>query len=565
MADMNRRSVIKGMVGLGAIVAGVSPVHSLLAYADQNSSQTSVFDPRKFGAKGDGKSADTRAVQLAIDACSQSGGGTVSVSPGQYVIGTIVLKNNVNLFLQAGATLLANMNMNDYSMPEEARVASHNVLARHLIFAYQAENIAITGTGTIDGQSHYHLSRNTRPEPSSDDLWKEVVAWNWRLGTYISPMIEIAECKNVLVENVTLQNAAGWTLRPVGCDGVTVRGIKIRNPIYSPNADGIDPSCSQNVLISHCDIFTGDDAICVKSFNPYGENRASRNILITDCKLNTCCNGFKVGVEGPGGFENITFKDSTIWSGDVPFNERVISGIAIEMADNGWINGVNVSNIIMKNVRTPIFIRLQNSYRNKSVQMSGRLQNVNISDVQATGAILSSSVTGLQGFRVENITLKNIHISTQEPGNVAWTKNTIPELPNNGPEARMFGRLPAFGFYCRHVKGIQFQDVHVHSETNDPRPLLACEDVSGFSAIRLDATGAPGIKGLIDLKNVQNASFQNCSVTESVGVYASISGAQCRDILFRDNDLHLAKIPFEIASDVPSKAVQTDAAHVVSR
>jgi polygalacturonase len=565
LGEMNRRSMIKAVVSAGATIAGVSPLHSLLVRTSQNSTNANIFDPKKFGAKGDGRSADTRAFQQTIDVCSQSGGGTVSVSPGQYIIGTIVLKSNVNLFLQSGATLLANMNMNDYSIPEDARIASHNVVARHLIFAYKAENISITGTGTIDGQSHFHLSRNARPEPAKEDMWKEVVAWNWRLGTYISPMVEIAECKNVLIENITLQNAAGWTLRPVACDGVTIRGIRIRNPIYSPNADGIDPSCSQNVLISNCDIFTGDDAICVKSFNPYGENKTSRNVLVTNCKLSTCCNGFKVGVEGPGGFENITFKDSTVWSGDVPFNERVISGIAIEMADNGWINGVNVSNITMKNVRTPIFIRLQNSYRDKSAQMAGRLQNVNISNVQATGAILSNSITGLPNFPVENITLKNIHISTQEAGDVAWTKNAVPELPNNGPEARMFGRLPAFGFYCRHVKGLQFQDVHVHSETNDPRPLVACEDVSGLSATMFNATGASGVHGLIELKNVQDASFQNCSVTENVGVYASISGSQCRNISFKNNDLHLAKTPFEIASDVPENAVQVSAAHDVSR
>lgn len=562
---MDRRTMLRSAIGLGAMMTGVSPVHSLLAYTDQHSSKTNILDPKKYGAKGDGISADTRAVQQAIDDCSQSGGGTVSISSGQYVIGTIVLKSNVNLFLQPGSTLLANMNMNDYAMPEDARIASHNVLARHLVFAYRAENISITGTGVIDGQSHYHLSRNTRPDPAQDDLWKEVIAWNWRLGTYISPMVELAECTNVLVENITLRNAAGWTLRPVGCDGVTIRGIKIRNPIYSPNADGIDPACSQNVLISDCDIFTGDDAICVKSFNPYGENKTSRNILVTNCTLSTCCNGFKVGVEGPGGFENITFRDSTIWSGEVPFNERVISGIAIEMADNGWINGVTVSNITMRNVRTPIFIRLQNSYRNKNAQMSGRLQNVNISGIQATGAILSSSITGLQGFPAENVVLKNIHISTQEQGDIAWAKNAVPELPNSGPEARMFGRLPAFGFYCRHAKGIQFQDVQVRSETNDPRPLVASEDVSDFSATRFNAIGVSGVHELVELKNVQNAIFQNCSVAESVGVYATISGSQCRDIIFRNNDLHLAKVPFQVADDVPAKAVQIAVTHTASQ
>ena len=123
-------------------------------------------------------------------------------------------------------------------------------------------------------------------------------------------MVEIFNCKNVRVEDVTFENASGWTFRPIECDTVIIRGLKIRNPVIGPNTDGIDLTCCRNVSISDCDISTGDDAICLKSEGPYGVMGLSRNITITNCVLTCCCNGLKFGTATRGGYENITFTNS---------------------------------------------------------------------------------------------------------------------------------------------------------------------------------------------------------------------------------------------------------------
>lgn len=290
-------------------------------------------------------------------------------------------------------------------------------------------------------------------------------------------MIEIAECKNVRINDITLRNSPGWTLRPVACDSVFIHRIKIRNPIYGINTDGIDPTCSQNVFISDCDINTGDDNICLKSENPYGQMRVSKNIVITNCILSGCCNGFKIGTGTRGGFENITFSDSVIFNNDVPLKERLVSGIAIEMVDGGWVDGVLVSNIRMQNVRTPLFVRLGNRGSGQERKTPGKLRSVMISDVHATGAILTSSITGLPDHPPEQITLANVRIETMEQGKAEWTKSAVPELPEKYPAARMFGRLPSYGLYIRHAAGVQIDGLQVHSKAEDPRPMLTCDDV----------------------------------------------------------------------------------------
>ena len=149
-------------------------------------------------------------------------------------------------------------------------------------------------------------------------------------------MLEFAYCKNIRVEDVTLTNAAGWTMRPVACESVYIRGIRVRNPIFAPNTDGMDLTACRNVFVSDCDIATGDDAICIKSENPYGEMLPTKNITVTNCVLSTCCNGFKIGTATHGVGENIVFSNSVIYNDDItPLNERATSGIALEMVDGG--------------------------------------------------------------------------------------------------------------------------------------------------------------------------------------------------------------------------------------
>jgi hypothetical protein len=556
---VNRRSILKGIAGFGALGCRVLKAGAVAsALGNREHSETSI-DPRRFGAKGDGTNKDTVALQQAIDACFHSGGGKVNVSPGTYLTGTLLLKSNVTLYLEAGATLLGSPDVADYVLPDDARAALRGADPKHLIFAYRAENVGIAGHGTVDGNSARFLVRTGRPEPKKEDLWKDVSAWGWKRVVAISPMVELAACNNVRVEDVTLQNAVGWTLRPIACNGVTIRGVRIRNPIYSPNTDGIDPTSSQNVMISHCDIITGDDAICVKNLSPYGgDNRVCRNVTITDCVLSTGTNGFKVGIEGFGTFENIVFSNSLIYNDDVAYNERATSGIAIEMPDGGSVNGVTVSNITMKNVRTPIFLRLQNRMGKPTARMTGSLHSVEISDVSAKGAILTSSITGIPGYFIDDVTLRNINIETEEEGNAQWANDDVPERENSYPEAHMFGRLPSYGLYCRHVKGLKLQNIKIASKMQDPRPLLTADDVDVLSVLGIDGTPSGPGQGFLDLRNVRNALIKGNVAPENTGIYARISGQDSRAISLIGNDLRRAKTKVDLARGVPLESVRGD-------
>jgi polygalacturonase len=143
-------------------------------------------------------------------------------------------------------------------------------------------------------------------------------------------MLEFMNCRRLKIQDVRIENAPGWTLRIVNCDNVDIHGIAIKNPVNGPNTDGIDITGCQNVTVANSSVDTGDDAICLKSENPYGpEPRLLKNILVTNCRLTTCCNGFKLGTSSEGGFESITFSDSVVYNADVPFRERVISGLAL--------------------------------------------------------------------------------------------------------------------------------------------------------------------------------------------------------------------------------------------
>jgi hypothetical protein len=463
-----------------------------------------TVDVRDSGAKGDGKTRDTAAIQKAVDACAQAGGGTVYLPPGTYLAGTIVLKSNVTFHLEAGATLLGSTDIADYRL-EPGPPATGDANGKHLLFARDAENVTVSGSGRIDGQGRAFWSPANRVPPKPEDLWRDVATYDWKPNDRPSPMVEFFNCRNLRIEDVTLANSSGWTLRPVECDTVVIRGIKIRNPVIGPNTDGIDPTCCRNVFISNCDIATGDDCICLKSESPYGKLGLTRNITITNCVMTCCCNGLKFGTATRGGFENITFSNSVIYNDDVPLNARVISGIALEMVDGGWMDGVVISNIRMQRVRTPIFIRL--GERNGA----GKLRGVMIEHVHATGAILTSSITGIPGHEVQDVTLSGIHIETEEAGKAEWMSKPVPEQSKSYPEARMFGRLPSYGLYCRHVNGLTLENLAIAATRPDERPALHFEDVKNLRLDRPELTPPSGGQPLVRLVDVHSAAISGCS------------------------------------------------------
>jgi len=551
---MNRREMLIAM----GLVATASPILAAPAAMDDAGASSRIFDIRKFGAQGDGKTLDTAAINKAIDACNSAGGGTVYLGPGVYLSGTVILKSNVTLYLEAGATLLGSSNLLDYtSVPGPS--ANGDANQRHLICARDAENIGLAGPGTVDGQGPSYWQPNGRAPAPADDAWRDVIAFYWKHGKRPSPMLEFYNCKYLRITDVHIQNAPGWTLRPIHCDDVFIRGITIKNPVYGPNTDGIDPTCCQNVFISDCVIDTGDDAVCLKSENPYGEAlRVSKNITIVNCVLSGCCNGFKIGTPTHGGFENIVFSNSVIFNDDVPLNSRIISGLAIEMVDGGWIDGLLVSNIRMQRVRTPIFVRLGNRTPRPD-GTPGALRGVTIENVQASNSILTSSITGLKGSDVRDVTLSNIRIETDENGKAEWAGRKIPEETKSYPEARDFGRLPAYGFYCRHVTGLHFRNVEFKIGPDEERAAIVCDDVKDLDldGIRGGARPSANISNepLIKLIGTKRAFVRGCCVPNQVRTFLEVQGRETESIALTANNLLAAEQVTLIDPGVPATAI----------
>ncbi|MBI4892492.1 MAG: glycoside hydrolase family 28 protein [Acidobacteria bacterium] len=549
---MNRRSILSS---LPAGLAAAAP-----ASGEPPAGGPHIYDVRRLGASGTGKTLDTAVLNRAIDACSASGGGVVYLPPGSYLTGTVVLKSNVTLYLEAGATLLGSTDIRDYSgNPADAR---NHVPGSHLISARNAENIALAGPGRIDGQGKAFWQPSGRPPMPPENAWRDAVHNQWKTAADASgrerrpsPMIELVDCRHVRIEDVRIENAAGWTLRPLNCDDVTIRGIRIWNPTHGPNTDGIDPTGCRNVFISDCLINTGDDNICLKSENPYGEDiRVSKNITITNCVLSGGCNGLKFGTATRGGFENVVFSNCVIANDDVPVQERLITGIAIEMVDGGWLEGVLISNVRIQRARTPIFMR-RGLRRARPDGSAGTLRGVKIDNVHATGSILSSLISGVPGFDIEDVSLTNIRVDSEEGGEESWVARPIPEVPTAYPDVRPFGRLPAFGLYCRHVSGLNLQNVEFRAVKKDARPALICDDVSNLSVDGFTCSAASGAQPAIRLINARSAFLRGCRAPAGSQLFLEVQGRASERITLLASDLTGAREAVRHEDEVPPGAV----------
>jgi len=548
---MNRRQML-GALGLTGAGLAINPL--IAAAQKAGNTGLSLYNIKDYGAIGDGVTLNTAAINRTIDICNAAGGGMVYFPPGVYLTGTVVFKSNVTVYLEAGSTLLGSKNINDYlSLPGVA--TDKNQIAKHLVFAREVQNVGLMGPGRIDGQGPAFWKPNDKIIPPDLD-WRYALAYKWTALPRISPMLEFYNCTNVHIRDIQIENSPGWTLRPVECTNVFIQGISIKNPNYGPNTDGIDPTSCTNVFISDCSIDTGDDAICLKSEAPYGGDvKISKNITITNCVIRGTCNGLKFGTATHGGFENVTVSNLVIYNEDVPFDQRIISGIALEMVDGGWMQGLVISNVVMQRTRTPIFIRRANR-KPRSDGTPGTLKGVLIENVYATGSILTSSVTGLPGFDIEDVTLSNIRIDSEEGGKAAWMSEKIPEVPQIYPEAHIFGRLPSYGFYCRHVKGLRMKNIEVNAIAGEERPAIVCDDVKDLEISSLRTSPITGTQPTVQLIQNQKAFLHGCWAAVGTQTFLNIQGEKSGEIVLMSNNLSGTVQAAQAASDVPNGALK---------
>jgi polygalacturonase len=399
------------------------------------------------GAVADGRTLATEAVQRAIDAVASKGGGTVWFPAGRYLCGTLRLRSRTRLHLDPGAVLLGSTRLSHYpSHVPKFRSYADTYVEQSLIYAEGEEDVGIEGEGTIDGQG-------------------AAFKGHYKVRPY---MIRFINCRNVSVRDVTLRNSPMWVQHYLACDGVAIRDVTVQSRVNANN-DGIDIDCCDRVRISGCDISSGDDAIVLKST----ADRVCRNVTVTNCVLSTACSALKLGTESNGGFENIAVSNCTIY-------QTRLGGIAIETVDGGVLDGVSFSNIIMDGVGAPLFVRLGNRARpfreGGPKPGMGIMRNIQVTGIQARSAGRTGcAISGLPGHDIENLTLENLRFLFAGGGKKR--DGEAPELPEKYPEFNMFGDLPAYGLWCRHVRGLELRNIQLTTAAPDARPPVLFEDV----------------------------------------------------------------------------------------
>lgn len=500
-----------------------------------SASMAAPFDVTAFGARGDGRTKDTAALQQAIEACASAGGGEVVLPKGTYLSGSLRLRSGVKLVVPTGARLLGSGNLADY--PDGK-----------LIYAVDERDIAIEGGGIIDGQGSLFWEK--KPDAYVPKApWHGTAQFQYRALKRPS-FIHLRRCTNVVVRNVTLTNSPAWTVHFERCANVRASGLILRNPLHGPNTDGIDINSCVDVRIEDCDIITGDDGIVLKSTEP-GRGHVSRSITVARCRIWSACNGLKIGTETHDDFQGIVFRDCHIYSASRNPLERTLAGVAIESVDGSHLSGILVSNLTMVNVKAPLFVRLGhrggNSPRTRQVEprVPGTIRNVLIQDVRATNAMFESSITGIPGHPVEGVTLSNVALHYEGGGAEELAEADVPdeEVKTRYPEAQMFGRLPAYGLYARHVRGLTLTGMHFAFATPDARSALVCDDVTGLRLRSVSAARSTGAQPILRFLNVAEAEVRECAAPEGTGVFlaAAVSPEARQSIILTNNDLARAR------------------------
>ncbi len=451
--------------------------------------KAAIHNVKDYGAKGDGVTIDSPAINKAIEEASKQGGGTIYVPAGTYECYSIRLKSNITLWVESGAVIQAAFLKENEGYDEAEpnpdnpfQDFGHSHWKNSLLWAIGEHDITICGAGLIYGKG---LSREES-----------------RLTGVGNKAISLKECYNVTVKDVSMEHCGHFAILATGVDNLHVLNVKV-----DTNRDGFDIDCCRNVRITDCTVnCPWDDAIVLKASYGLGYFKDTENVTISGCYVSGYDKGsvldgkwetdeavapdhgsntgrIKLGTESSGGFKNIAITNCIF--------ERS-RGLAIEAVDGGWLEDVVVSNITMRNIgNSPFFIRLGGRQRSPEGKPVGKLRRVQISNVNVFNADsqFSSIISGIPGYKIEEVSFSNINIHykggyTKEDGKIIPTESV-----KNYPEPWMFGTIPASGFYVRHAKDIFFDNIRFYFEKEDGRPLFILDDAENIDASNIRVEG----------------------------------------------------------------------------
>lgn len=477
---------------------------------------SAFYSVRAFGAKGNGTTVDTPAINAAIEAAAAGGGGTVLFPAGVYASYSIHLKSNVAIFLEQGATILAaptpyeGLASGGYDAAEQQgeweayQDYGHNHWHNSLIWGEDIHDFGIFGPGLIFGKG---LSRGH----------DEKALPNTKARGVGNKAIALKNCRNVTLANFSILQGGWFGILATGVDNLTIDNLRI-----DTNRDGIDLDCCRNVRVSNCTVNSPwDDAICPKSSYALGHPRATENLTITNCyvtgnyELGSVLDGtwkpitlspkgpwgtgrIKLGTESNGGFKIITISNCVFDS---------CQGFALESVDGALIEDITFTGITMRNVRAPFFLRLGARLRGPRPQtVVGSMRRIILSNIVSSGAAqLPSIIAGVADHPIEDLKISDVCLHQVGGAGAEMAAIQPPENAEKYPEPTMFGNLPATGIFARHAKNIELSNVEISTENADARPAIHLDDVAGADLFRIrfpqrQQSGQVRLKGVSDFR-----------------------------------------------------------------
>jgi len=468
-----------------------------------------IYNVLDFGAKGDGKTLDSPSINKAIEAAAAKGGGQIYFPSGTYLSVTIRLRSNISLYLEEGATILAASTSDGYKYdPPEPNVwgdslqyqdFGHSHWQNSLIWGEKLENISILGPGLIWGKGLVR-GQNNAPEGSGN----KSISLKW--------------CRNVILRDFSILMGGWFGILATGVDNLTIDNLKI-----DTNRDGMDIDCCVNVRISNCFVNSPrDDGICLKSSFGLGVPRATENVTITNCQVSGYTEGsmldgtfkrneqaaggngptgrIKFGTESNGGFKNITISNCVF---------DFCRGLALESVDGALLEDVTITNLTMRDiVNAPIFLRLGERMRGPANTPVGEIRRIIISNITVYNADARNGViiSGDTGHNIKDVQLLNIRIYYKGGGTAEQALREVQGFEKEYPEPYRFGIMPSYGFFIRHVDGIQLNNIEVSFSQPDLRPAFFLDDVKNADLTFVKVQKAEGVP-CMSLRNVINLNL----------------------------------------------------------
>jgi Glycosyl hydrolases family 28 len=504
------KSACKWQIGTGMVVAGVLVVAGNAGFCAAPAS----YDVKSYGAAGDGLTPATAAIQKAVDACAADGGGKVVLPAGRYLSGPIFLKSRVQIELQSGAVLLGSTNLSDYPPIEGRWEGIERKVYASLFTGRGLEHVSITGRGVMDGQGAPWWEANRKTGALRKKLGLKArepdnppeAPLRWPRPR----MINLYNCTNVLLRDLTILNSPSWNVHPVYCENVTLDNLTITAPADSPNTDAVDPDSCRDVRISNCRFDVGDDCVVIKSgYNEDGRRVGipCEDILVSNCTFAHGHGGVVIGSEMSGSVRNVAVVNC-IFDG----TQRGLR-VKTALGRGGVVEHFRASNLVMRNISDAAFSVTAAYADNQSGPATGKpapesipvMRHIHWSDVSISNAKKVADLGGLEISPLEDLSLSNVQAT----------------------DART-------GIRCENAKGLRFERIELQAASG---PAIDVQKTSNVEILRLTTPQANSDAPVVQFKEVSGALVHECTVPAGKGVFLKLAGADNSGVACEGNRL----------------------------